>query len=334
MLYLLSSLVFLGPGEQAIIERLGRPHAARGVLESGFHLKWPWPFESARRFPGKKLLTTSIGFKEHAAGSPGEQHADPSLILWSVPHYAEEDQFLIATRTDPSTTADSSGETTVAVSLLSFAVPVEYRIRDLQAYAYNHADPDRVLEQVAYRTLTLVAASRDLFGVMAAERGAMAAEIRDRIQAETERLGLGLEILFVGLEGAHPPVSVAEAFQSVIGATEEQEATLFRARAEANQVLPLAQAAAVELEQQARAHAVRQQTIAAADADWFTQRRIAYRQSPAVFRTRLYLDTLERALVGSRKFIIAAAPESEVYLLDFSENIAPDLFDVGLAEED
>ncbi len=53
-----------------------------------------------------------------------------------------------------------------------------------------------------------------------------------------------------------------------------------------------------------------------------------------MFRTRLYLDTLERALVGSRKFVIAATAESEVYLLDFSEKVAPDLFDVGPAEED
>ncbi len=334
VLYLLSTPVFLGPGEQAIIERFGRPRTENGVLDSGFHLKWPWPFESARRFPGKKLLTTSIGFKEHAADSPAGQQADPSLVLWSVPHHAEEDQFLVASRTERPPTADPTAETTVPVSFLSFAVPVEYRIRDLYAYAYHHADPDRVLEQVAYRTLTLVAASRDLFEVMSAERGAMAAELRDRIQVEADRLRLGVEIVFVGLEGAHPPVSVAEAFQSVIGATEEREATIFRARAEANKILPLAQAKAAALEQQARAHAVRQQTIAAADADWFTQRRTAYRRSPAVFRTRLYLDTLERALVGSRKFVIAATAESEVYLLDFSEKVAPDLFDVGPAEED
>jgi membrane protease subunit HflK len=169
---------------------------------------------------------------------------------------------------------------------------------------------------------------------MSAQRGAMAAELRHRLQREADQLQLGVKIMFVGLEGVHPPVSVAEAFQSVIGATEEREATILKARADANRVLPLAQAEATHLEEKARAYAVRQQAIAAAEADRFTKRRIAYQESPAVFRTRLYLDTLERALLGSRKYIVAATPESEVYLLDFSEKLAPDLFDVGPVEKE
>ena len=69
-LYLLSCLVFLGPEEAGIVERFGKPRAGGWELSSGMHCKWPWPFETVRRFPVKRIQTITIGHEddEHEIG--------------------------------------------------------------------------------------------------------------------------------------------------------------------------------------------------------------------------------------------------------------------------
>ncbi len=320
VLYLLSTLVFLDPGEAAILERFGKP--ARDVA-SGFHLKWPWPFETVRRFAAQRVQSFEIGYQDAAHGAAG---ADKSTILWTVPHYQQEDQFLTAS-------AETDAGDAVPVNLVSFNVRVEYLIADIRRYAYGHAAPGRVLEQAAYRVLTQTTAARGLFDVMGEGRREMAGVLQTRLQAEADRLGLGVRVAFVGVEGVHPPTQIAEAFQSVIGSVEEREAAILDARADANRVLPLADAEATQVTAAAAAYAVERAEIAAADSDRFLKRLEAYRQAPSVFKTRLYLATFRDSVKDARKYIIAASPDSEVIQINLEEKLSPDLFDLGPTEK-
>ncbi len=316
VLYLLSSLVFLGPGEAGILERFGKPERD---LHSGFHLKWPWPFETVRRFEVERVQSIEIGFKENARKPPA---ATANTLLWTVPHYEQEDQLLTAS-------AETATGEAVPVNLVSFNLHIEYLIANIRQYAYTHSDPARTLEQAAYRTLTQTTASRGLFDVMGEGRGAMAGLLQRRLQAEADRLGLGVRVVFVGVEGVHPPTTIADAFQSVIGSVEEREAAILKARAEANRVLPLAEADAAKVLATSAAYAAKRTQIAAADSDRFLKRLESYRQAPSVFKTRLYLATLRDSMQDARKYIIAASPGSEVIQVNLEEKLSPDLFDLG-----
>ncbi len=327
-LYLLSCLVFLGPEEQGIVERFGKPRADSWHLTSGFHLKWPWPFETVRRFPVKRVQTIALGYKDdEAAHLPG---ASKNVLLWTVPHFKSEDQFLAA-NPEAATTAEAGSA--VPVNLLAFNVPIQYQIADLYQYAYQCADPQRALEQIGYRSLTLEAATRGLFDVIGEGRLKMADALRERIQREADQLGLGVRILFVGLQSVHPPVSVADAFQSVIGATEESGAAVLNAKAEASRVLPVARAETNRIVLAASAYAVRRAELASAEADRYLKRLEAYQQAPAVFRSRLYLDAMREALRDARKYIVAVPPGKQVVILDFEEKLQPEMFDFSPKEE-
>jgi membrane protease subunit HflK len=334
VLYLLSCLVFLGPEEAGILERFGRPKAD-WQLHSGLHLKWPWPFETVRRYPVKRILTMQIGHRMHSPGQPAAppaaaHDAEPhsaEVILWTKPHYHEEEHFLVASREAP--TRGAEGEAAVPVNLIAFNVPVEYQITNMYDYAYRYADPPAVLRQVAYRSLCLEGASSDLFEVMTRERLQTARALQARMQDEVNRLGLGVRIVFVGLQAAHPPVQVGEAFESVMGATEEKEAKILEARAHARRVMPLADAEAEKVGHAAEAYKVRRTEISAAESEQFLARLKTQERSPRVFRSRLYLDTLELALAGARKYVVAASPSTEVILFNFEEKLHPDLFDLG-----
>lgn len=323
-LYLLSCLVFLGPDEEGILERFGRPKADGWHLDSGFHLKWPWPFEQVRRFPAKRILTTQIGFKHEDHGK-GEK-----VLVWSTPHFEREDHFLVASR-EPAVTGQA--DTAAGVNLLVCNVTLEYRITNVFQFAYSYADAEHAVEKLGTRCLTLEAASHGLFDVMGAGQIEMARAVKTRMQREADQLGLGVEFLFVGLQGVHPPVAVAEAFESVIGAYEEREAAVLEARAYTNSVLPLADANAAKSTNAAQAYTVRRVELSQAEATQFTTRLETFRKSPDVFQRRLYLDALSGSLVNTRKYVIAASPATEVIQLNLEEKLQPDLFDFGAKPE-
>ncbi|NCC52330.1 MAG: hypothetical protein EOM20_14085 [Spartobacteria bacterium] len=320
-LYGLSCLVFLAPEEQGILERLGRPvpATAGGLLESGFHLTWPWPFETVRRFPAKRIQTQHIGFESVVTNTP-------EYMLWTLPHHAKRELFLTASR-EQYEEANTSGA--VPVNFLSMHIPIQYRITNVYAYAYNCATPDRVLRDVAYRTLTRQAVQYGLNDFLSGGRQDLSARMRGQIQAAADERGLGLAIEFVGLQGVHPPLGVAVAFESVVGAIEEREAIARRARAYCENVLPMAAANAASTVMFAQAETVRKIAMAEAEAYAFEQRLKGYREAPHVFEKDVYLHTVQRALSAPRKYIVATDARNEIIMFDLKDKLNTDLFDFG-----
>ncbi len=330
ILYLLSSVVVLGAHEEAVIERFGAPRTAEQGgwrLAPGFHLKWPWPFETVRRFPARRVQTLHVGYR-HDARRPR-----PTMLLWTRPHYAEEDQFLLASREAPAAVAAAEGEgaadVAAPVNLLSFNIPIEYRISDVRRFAYGFSDPAAVLERLAYRTLTRALVARDLADVLGPERMETARILRETLQAEADRLALGVEVVFVGLHGVHPPVPVADAFEDVVGALEQREARILDARAYRHRRLPVAEAEARRILFEAEAQRARRTLTAEAEAAQFESRKTASDRSPTVFRNWYYLQTVREALRNVRVYVVAAAPDAEVIQFNFEEPLPTGIFDLS-----
>ena len=313
VLYLLSCLVFLAPDEAGILEHFGKPVAQ---LTSGAHLKLPWPFETVRRFPVNRVLSFRIG-----QGQAGQ--VEPSVIVWSIPHVQDEEQFLVAA---PRSGTDTN---TVPVNLVAFNIPVEYQITNIFSFAYNHADAARLVEQIAYRSLTQEAAARDLFDLMGDGQTRIANSLRQRIQTETDHRQLGVEIKFVGLQGVHPPTQVAEAFESVIGALEQKEANILAAHAAAGRTVTLAAANSTKATLDATGYRAQRTEISTAEAQRFLILAQTASKSPRVFRTNLYLGVLADALADTRKYIVPASAANEVIQINFEEKLRPELFDLG-----
>lgn len=324
LLYAMSAFVFLGPEEEAVLERFGAPKQRGWHLTSGFHAKLPWPFETVRRFPARRVLTTHIGYE----AEPTDRK--PTVILWTVPHFRAEDQFLVPSKSNAS--RESDGSAVVPVNLVTMNVPIEYRITNLQSYAYSCADPDAVLRQLAYQALTREASGQDLFDLLGANRLVAAQHLKDSIQDSARSHNLGIEIISVALAGVHPPVAVAPAFQSVVGAMEQREASILQARAYTNQVLPVARADAQLTRVEADAYRYRREQVAKAESQQFTSRLIAYKKAPEVYRMRSYLETLETTLAPVRKYIIDAPASREVIYLNFRNPGFPSVLDLAPTE--
>lgn len=241
-LYLLSCIVVVGPDEQAIIEHFGNPMTDANEVRlagPGLMFKWPWPIDIAYKYPTKRISEISIGFvpKLDASG-----RAEQQPLLWGESHYANEDQLLVGSER----TGTESFQGTVPVSLVIAAVPVQYRIRDLYSFVYNHNQSEELLKSICYRELTRFAASAKIevddqadmaHSLLGKGRAEAAKTLTERIQKAADEEKLGVEIMYVGLQGIHPPVEVAADYQKVIGAVQKKQAMILQAQAERNKTL-------------------------------------------------------------------------------------------------
>jgi regulator of protease activity HflC (stomatin/prohibitin superfamily) len=241
--YLLSCVVVVAPNEEAIIEHFGNPRDQAGqvrLIGPGLTFKWPWPIDIARRYPTKKIMELNIGFVPKVDPKTGERIREP--LLWGKSHYEVEYNVLVAS----THTAGKETQGAVPISFVKANIPVQYKVKDLYAFLYNHQDSARLLESICYRQLANFAAGatidvdseadiqRSLLGAGRAEAKRL---LTERIQASADETGLGVEITFLGLQGIHPPPEVAPDYQKVIGAIQKRQATVLAAQAQRNKTL-------------------------------------------------------------------------------------------------
>lgn len=241
-LHLLSCILVVAPDEEAIIEHFGNPMTKAGEVRRvgpGLAIKWPWPIGIAYKHRTKMISEISIGFVPKIDPATGEVQREP--LLWGQAHHEKEYRLLVASEQIAGPVAGA-----VPVSLVIAAVPVQYRIKDLYSFVYEHDEPEKVLEFICYRELTRYAASAKLevddqtsaeHSLLGAGRTEARKILTERIQKAADDEKLGVEIVFLGLQGIHPPTEVAADYQKVIGAVQKKQALILQAQTERNSML-------------------------------------------------------------------------------------------------
>jgi len=246
-LYLLSCFVTVGPNEEAIIEYFGNPVNSSGKVRHvgpGLALKLPWPIDIAYKYPTKRISVMNIGFEQ------GDETSGLEPLLWGKQHYKTEYKVLVAGE------SESLSSDTVPVGLVMAAIPVQYRVKDLYSFMYNHKvtrrrgeapvyEAEERLKVICYNELTKFAANATIGvsgneavdSLLGAGRARAKAVLAERVQAAADQAKLGIEIVFLGLQGIHPPVDLASDYQNVVGAVQKKQAAILKAQAERNRTL-------------------------------------------------------------------------------------------------
>jgi regulator of protease activity HflC (stomatin/prohibitin superfamily) len=356
--YLLTSFVVIGAEEEAVVERFGRP--LPGTLGPGLHLKLPWPMDVVYREPARRVREIVLGHEKKPHEILRRKDAKVEAILWTQTHFGEEHHFLMASRgvesgktappdagTDkspPEAGASSAPKETkteaVPVNLVSGQVAVHYTVKNLRDWLYRHEHREALLENLAHREFVRYLAGEDLLALLGDGRKAAGDALRAAVQAACDRQKLGVEILFVGLQGVHPPLkpsrergpgkgsevgAVGLAFENVASEEQKKLAAILRAKGEATVVVTLTQADRAARLSQAEAYAARRTTVTKAAAAAFADRLKAYRVAPGVYEIRKRLEAVEAALAEARKFIVpSSANLREVMILDWDEKLMTD----------
>ena len=324
VLLLSTCVVFIDAGEQAVLERFGRPV---GVLEPGAHFKLPWPADRIYLYRTDQIQTFDIGF------TPDAQSEQAKTILWSVSH-SKEENFLVANR-EPVTIRNENTDTNDTlkappVSLITVSIPVQFQITNVLAWAYTNAEPTNLLQDLATREVVHYLAGVDLNDVMSHMRLEAARDLRLQIQAAVDEYHLGAKIIFVGLQDIHPPVKVAGDYEKVVGAEQTKLAKILDARAMAIRTNALAGARAFTMTNVADATRQRLSVSALASAALFTNQIPAFAAAPSVYRQRKYFQAFADATAGARKYILLVTNTQDVVIFNLEDKIREDLLNLNV----
>lgn len=327
LLWLFTSLGEVHPGEMGIRERFG---AAAGTdLMPGVHWKLPWPFERIVRVPVDKLQKVEVGLS-------GEKKApEQAVILWTGDHYAQEDYFLVASKTGPG-----GQDISYSVAILQTSLPIYYRAKKdaIRDYAYNFKDIPDALLAVGKAEATAYFASTDFLADISDAREQVCKDLRRRIQEQCDKLQMGIDIVSVDMMDAHPPIgkqktkaedgidtNVAEAFQLEVIAMEEAKVKRSAAEAEKAGIDSSAEVESLKIRSEAQADSYRTAEVAKAEVGMFEAQVKAWKAQPQIFLLRTYLNFLTNDCRDLRKFIVSSELLSRIYEFNFEEKAKVDL---------
>ena len=325
-LWLFTGIVDVPPGDIGLRERFGAPVDIDKPLEPGVHLKLPFPFESIFMIPVERVQEVIVGVD---MSNPENKGKAPAVILWTTGHY-KEDNFLVANES-----LSSEKEVANAVSIIEAFIPIHYQVRRSAAadYAFKFYDVPSVLRDIGQREVAKYFASADFIKAMSSGREFISKALFSRIQAEADKLGLGIDIVSVNLHDVHPPVEeVAPAFQDVLCALEQKEVSILDAAAYKIRTAESAKVEAMGIRNEADSYKYNRVTVASAESERFKRQLSAYNAMPSMFKLRSYLDFLETDCKDVRKYIVPASMPYQIYEINMEEKARLDLLDANLGE--
>ncbi len=231
ILVLLNCAAIVRPEEQGVLLSFGKLVNGERVIDSG--LVWKLPWHSIERYPVHRIQRLQIGklLKE-----------DARTILWGGKHSVETEDLIIVGPVVQGAHLQTNNEVQSVVannySVLNMTVPIEYRIKadvddngkqGLINYLFftNGGEYHRAkrLRNMATQIITQRASRLKIDDLLGPGRALLAGDLRDRLQDELDAENAGIEIIFVGVAGIHPPSDeeLIGSFEAVLKAREQRE---------------------------------------------------------------------------------------------------------------
>ncbi|CAI2934031.1 FtsH protease activity modulator HflK [Aminobacter niigataensis] len=181
---------------------------------------------------------------------------------------------------------------------------VAYQVSDPQAYLFKVSEPDVMVRQIAESAMREVVGRRPAQDIFRDDRQGIATGVRDIIQDTLDQYGAGLAVNAISIEDAAPPREVADAFDEVQRAEQDEDRFVEESNQYSNQKLGQARGEAAQIREDAAAYKNRVVQEAEGEAQRFISVYDEYAKAPDVTRKRLYLETMEKVLQGSGKVIV------------------------------
>jgi membrane protease subunit HflK len=189
-------------------------------------------------------------------------------------------------------------------NIVNVQFSVAYQVSDPRAYLFDVSDPDGMLRQVAESAMREAVGRRPAQDIFRDDRQGIAASVRDIIQSTLDSYKTGLTVNAVSIEDAAPPREVADAFDEVQRAEQDEDKFVEQANQYSNQKLGAARGQAAQVREEAAAYKNRVVQEAEGEAKRFISVYDEYAKAPDVTRKRLYLETMEKVLKDSNKVIV------------------------------
>lgn len=181
---------------------------------------------------------------------------------------------------------------------------IAYQVNDPKAYLFNVSDADGMLVQIGESAMREVVGRRPAQDIFRDDRQGIAENVRTIIQQTLDDYGAGLAVNAISIEDAAPPREVADAFDEVQRAEQDEDRFVEESNQYSNQKLGQARGEAAQILEEAAAYKNRIVLEAEGEAQRFLSVYEQYAKAPGVTRERLFIETMEQVLKGTNKVIV------------------------------
>lgn len=242
-------------------------------------------------------------------GKPKTDLAEPGLhfLIWpfeTVEIANTAEKLINVGGTGAGTAANTGLMLSGDQNIVNVQFSVAYQLRDARAYLFDVADPDDMVKQVSESAMREAVGRRPAQDIFRDDRQGIAESVRQIVQATLDQYGSGLNINAISIEDAAPPREVADAFDEVQRAEQDEDRFVEESNKYSNEKLGQARGEAAQIREDAAAYKTRVVQEAQGEAQRFTSIYEQYVKAPEVTRKRLFLETMEKVLKDSNKVIV------------------------------
>jgi len=254
LLLLAVSIRFVGIGQSGHVYRLGARQPT--VLETGWHLRWPYPIEILRLEDSGAILDIPFN-TDRDTGRP-VLTADNALVDLGVRLHVTPDQ----------------------------RTPVSQQLVNLR----------QILQESLASAVRATCAGMSLEQVLSADRQSLARKISDYLSHSLERNRIPVTVRGLHIIRALPPEPVIHAFRDLLSADQERQERLHQALLYRNEKIPAARAEARKRYLEAEAESSTRILRTRGMVNFLSPQMAAYQQAPDITETRLRLENSEQIL--------------------------------------
>ena len=271
-----SGIYKVSPDEQGVVLRFGHWIDTEAP---GLHYHLPAPIDAVllpKVTNVNELRSTTIAARP-VSGMPGAMRTSASRMLTGDENIVEADYSVL------------------------------WKIKDAGAFLFRVEDPPGMIRMAAETSVRAVVGRSPIQAVLSDQREQIAVAVQDEMQHLLDHYGVGIEVLQVQLQRVDPPAAVIDAFNDVQRARADQVRSRNEAEAYRNDILPHARGQADNIVQDAEAYRTQAIDQAQGDVATFLAAWNAYREAPAVFAWRTYLDSMDEMLRRASRVVIDAS---------------------------
>jgi membrane protease subunit HflK len=302
ILWVLSSVYFVGPGRVGVVRRWGR--ALPEQAQPGLNWKAPWPIDRVTRVDVPLIRRIEIGFETRGTRAAVNEAAVRFYdALWESRHEAGTYE------KRPEEALRLTGDE----NIVDMNVTVFYHVSSPRDYLFDVAGAGALAKQIAESVITQTVGSLAIEEVLTARRDSLEHLLADGTQVVLDASRTGISIDGVRLQDMHPPLEVVPSFRDVSSAREDKNRIINEALAYEAETVPKARGDAEKLIREAEGYKSERVDHARGDADRFVALAAEYKKAKAVTETRLYIETMETLLTNVEKFIVSSDVDLEGY---------------------
>ena len=273
-LFLMTSIYTVDANQNAVVSRFGKYIGTKGP---GLHFKLPF-IDTVEKVRVDYQYKQEFGFRTLRPGVKTQ---------YSTRGYENESWML-------------TGDLKIA----EVKWVVQYKIKDAKDYLFNVKNVENTIFDVSEAAVRLMIGDRSFTEVLQAERESVALEARKYMQKLLDEYRCGVSIQLVQLQGVVPPEPVADSFNEVNRAKQEQETLINEAKQAYNQKIFWVEGQAEKIITEANGYAIQRTNEAKGDVALFESILSEYNKAPQITKDRLYIEMMEEVLSSNKNKII------------------------------